>query len=688
MIPEQTIAEIKARVDIGDVIGRYVSLKKRGKNLVGLCPFHNEKTPSFNVRPDEGYFRCFGCDAKGDVVTFLERHTGQRFIDVIKGLAGEAGIEIEERQLSPEEQARQERRRQVLKALEVAGLFFKARFRDPDEGKAARTYLLEERQAEPAVVAAFSVGFGGRADDGLVKYLQQHGVDPAVAEQAGLVRQGERGPYDFYRRRLLFPVRNRRGEVIAFGGRAFLERDRRGPKYVNGPETAVYKKSQELFGLFEALPALKRGKPAVLVEGYFDVLATHTAGLGTGVAPCGTAVTDQHVDLLSRYTDEVVLCFDRDQAGRKARERATLLFLQRGFVVRWAELLAKDPDEAIQEHGPGALLASLEAAPHALDVVIRESVERATGSVAARVTALTEALPFLAAVSDEELWQSQYIRRAAQALSESEDTLRDQVRTRGEKLLRERLSSSRAPASSRGPGGAGPAAGPVAVDLKLPAGPERGHAKASRAFTAAERSLLRALVCHPDLAPRASALVPHMKNTQLAQFIEQLRNGLIEHGDKTPREVLASLHAEVSLAREIAGIFQRRGLNNPDAHISAPDARALIEDFVRQVERRALEDKLGQVSRAIETASSRGDTPRELLAEQRGVARRLAQERAVDKPAPALATTPTPRQLPAGPATPAPAPEVVLDDDDGFDDPAETHLEPGPAASEDEDFLW
>lgn len=463
---EDAIREIKQRADIGAVIGRSVKLKRSGRSLVGLCPFHNEKTPSFYVHPSDGFFKCFGCDAKGDVFSFLERHTGQSFIDIARNLADEVGVEIPDDRRSPADKERAQERDRAMRAADLSQRYFRQCLRTP-EGKPGLHYLKEVRGLSDEDIDRWAIGYGGTTPDGLMNFLKKEGVSLVDARNAGVVASGKHGDYSFYRSRVTFPIRNRAGKVLAFGGRALGDR---GPKYVNGPQSLIYDKSRDLYGLFEALPEMRKGKAGVLVEGYFDVVALGRAGYAAGLSPCGTALTSRHIQTISRYTDRVVLCLDSDAAGMKGTERALLLLLQAGMKVSLAELLHKDPDDYVKADKAGELLRTIEAAKDAFEALVDRAVDKAAGSPQRRLRAVEALLPFLAAPKDA-LTKSHYLRYVADNLRAEIDVLRAAVAERGQKALQKQMRGTGASPSRPPP--PRPAPNAQAPQKRPPATPER-----------------------------------------------------------------------------------------------------------------------------------------------------------------------------------------------------------------------
>ncbi|MGA9525530.1 MAG: DNA primase, partial [Myxococcaceae bacterium] len=352
MIPEHKIQEVLDRVDIVAVVSRHVELKKSGRSLKGKCPFHQEKSASFYVTPEMRRFKCFGCQAGGDAIAFIQRYLGKTFVDSVRDLAREAGVDLEAA-VDPAAKERQ----QLKEATDFAAEHFKARLMDPEKGRIAREYLAGRKVSE-ATAKAFGLGWAPPHPTDLTDRLMQAGM-LEWAFGAGLVKQRERseGYYDAFRSRLMIPIRAPEGRTIAFGGR-FLEvepvpPDRKPPKYLNSRESRLYNKSEVLFGMDVARDEIRRTKTAVLVEGYFDCIALHDAGVKNAIALCSTALTTGHMSLLSRHeAKELVLLLDGDDAGRKAVERLAGAILAAGFASRVALLPdGEDPDTFAQRAG-------------------------------------------------------------------------------------------------------------------------------------------------------------------------------------------------------------------------------------------------------------------------------------------------------------------------------------------------
>ncbi len=368
-IPEETLNAIRDRVDLVDLIGRHVSLKKAGRTYKGLCPFHQEKTPSFIVSPDRGTYHCFGCGEGGNAFGFVIKHEGLSFPEAVRSLAAEVGIEVPDSRDGGERGVLEE----IYRANQLARAFYQDLLRAP-EAAGARAYLAGRGFGEEEL-ARYRVGFAPDRWDGLLSALRKGDVAPELAERAGLVRARERssGHYDLLRGRVVFPIEDARGRVIGFGGRA-LAKDQE-PKYLNTPESPVYRKREAFYGFPYALDALRTRERAILVEGYFDRIAMDRAGLGEALATCGTALSEEHARSLRRRVRDVVLFFDGDEAGQRAMLRSLELLLPHGLRVAAATIPGGlDPDDYLAQHGAEALRGLVEKAQPALELAIRRAV--------------------------------------------------------------------------------------------------------------------------------------------------------------------------------------------------------------------------------------------------------------------------------------------------------------------------
>ena len=359
--PPSFLDEIRARVSLEGVIGKRVRLLRRGRELIGLCPFHKEKTPSFTVNEEKGFFHCFGCGAHGDVIGFLMRDEGLPFPEAVERLAGDAGLALPAR--DPRAEAREKERHSLYGVTEAAAAWFESELAGP-RSVAARRYL-DARGVDEETRAHFRIGFAPDSRSALRTKLEGDGVPEAMMLSAGLVIAPEDGgtPYDRFRSRIVFPICDRRGRVVAFGGRALGERQ---PKYLNSPETPLFAKGSLLYGHHLAAPTARKANRVIAVEGYMDVIALHQAGIAEAVAPLGTALTEQQMEALWRLAEDPVLCFDGDEAGARAAARAVeraLPQLSAKRSLRFATLPAgQDPDTMVRDRGRRAMAEIVAAA--------------------------------------------------------------------------------------------------------------------------------------------------------------------------------------------------------------------------------------------------------------------------------------------------------------------------------------
>jgi DNA primase len=354
------VAQLKSSVDIVQVIQEYVPRlrKTSGTRFVGLCPFHNEKTPSFSVRTDHQYYYCFGCSAKGDVLKFVMEMERISFYEALKLLAERHGIPMPKRSEYSDPETKL--RAALYQMHEMAQEAFRANLQGP-AGAEARAYL-ERRGLAPAVAAEFGLGYAERSGRGLVRLFEPHGFTSAQLEESGLVGKRDDGSvYDRFRHRLMFPIHNETGKIIGFGGRALDANEQ--AKYLNSPETPIYRKSYVLYNLHRAKNAINKSDRTVLVEGYMDVVGVYAAGVQGVVASCGTALTNHQVQAMKRHSHKIVVNFDPDPAGANATERSMNMLLDEGMHVRILELDdGLDPDEYCKAHGAEAYAAKLAAA--------------------------------------------------------------------------------------------------------------------------------------------------------------------------------------------------------------------------------------------------------------------------------------------------------------------------------------
>ena len=416
---EEFIEEVKAANEITSVIGEYVSLRKRGGSFIGLCPFHQEKTPSFNVHPEKQFFYCFGCGAGGDVINFVMRMENMTFPEALNWLAERAGVPLPERE-TPAEQRAQKEREWLFRLHKLAALYYQKALTATPAGKKACAYL-EERGISSATAEEFLLGYAPDSWTGLVDLFQKKNLPLTAAEKSGLILRGEKGYFVRFRVRLLFPISNPQGRVVAFGGRLLGEGV---PKYLNSPETPLFSKGRYLYGLFQAKDAIRKEGWAVIVEGYMDLLQAHQAGIKNVVAALGTALTRDQAKALRRYTEQAIIAFDADAAGQAATMRGLDILKESGLAVQVATLPpGEDPDSLLRKEGPGAFRQLLEKSKDLftfkLDYLL-EQEKPGTPEQKARVVAAV--LPLLAA-EENMVVRDEYIRKVAARLEVSEEAV-------------------------------------------------------------------------------------------------------------------------------------------------------------------------------------------------------------------------------------------------------------------------
>ncbi|MAS27626.1 DNA primase [Synechococcus sp. UW105] len=440
----RTIDAVKERADIVDVVGEHVVLKKKGREFVGICPFHDDSKPSMTVSPAKQFYYCFSCGAGGNSIKFLMELQRQSFSDVVLELARKYQLPVETVDGPQQERLRQQlsRREKLHRALALASGWFRTQLRS-EAGQGALQYLRESRGLSEATLDAFELGYAPEQWDGLLKHLQEvEGLAPELLEAAGLVvpRKGGNGFYDRFRHRVMVPIRDRQGRVIGFGGRSL---DGGEPKYLNSPETEVFEKGKHLFGLDRAANAIRKDDRAVVVEGYFDVIALHAAGITNAVAALGTALSGQQITQLCRCSDgkRIVLNFDADGAGVRAANRAIgeveQLALQGQLELRVLHLPSgKDPDDYLKEHGSGDYRALLDQAPLWLDWQIEQVLEGRDLAKADQFQQGVSALVALLGKLPQSAIRTHYLQRVAERLSggqgrlalQLEEDLRQQVK--------------------------------------------------------------------------------------------------------------------------------------------------------------------------------------------------------------------------------------------------------------------
>jgi DNA primase len=580
------LAEINAKVDLLSYVSQYVTLKKQGREYVGLCPFHAERTPSFSVNAEKGVWHCYGCDAGGDLFKFVQRHENADFPTAVRMLAGRAGIVIDE---SPGAQRRRSERESIYEANAAAQAFFAAALR---KNAAAKAYLTQ-RGIDERTAHAFGIGFAPDSWDDLKLALEKGGVESESAVAAGLIRPRERGDgfYDFFRNRLMLPVYNLTGEVMAFGGRALGDDP---PKYLNTPSTAAYTKGKHVYALNVARRAAAAEGALIVVEGYLDAIALHQAGFTNAVASLGTAFTPEQARELRRVAANLYLCFDGDAAGQTATARSIDMLIEEGLSVRVVGLPdGKDPDEIILAGGAEAFAALLAASTPWVDFKIEMACRRITKTFANKSEIAREAMQVIAHVRDP-IERDQYVKAMARRLDVDESALR-----------RARFSPP--------PHGAGAAQSPRAADDA----PVRARPRSAPDPPSVERELLQIVLTRPSLIAAAAARVSP-EDLEQAQFREAYGR-LVERRDEVERGLNP---LSVFSDDESSGELAKLALSAPP--MSAEDDERRLSRVLDRFDRRRLERRLSTVDVEMNSLLTEGRTvPIALREEYNALALRL-----------------------------------------------------------------
>ncbi len=598
------LEEIRRRCDLVALVSQTVELRPRGRELVGLCPFHPERSPSFYVSPEKQVFHCFGCGAAGDAFTFLMRRDRLSFGEAATVLAERTGVEL--RPDSPAERRRRAERERCLEALAAAAAAYRAALEDGESGAAARAYLAGRGVGREAA-ELFGLGFAPPGGSWLWRRLGQTGLDVEVLERAGLVLRHREGVRDRFTGRLMFPIRDEGGRVVGFGGRVLGEGE---PKYLNSPETPVFSKRRVWFGLDLARPALREGGAAIVMEGYMDVVSAHQAGFTTAVASLGTALGPEQAQLLRRYAEEAVVAYDADAAGARAAWRSLSILQRAGLRVRVARIPeGKDPDDFLRVRGSQAFTRVLAEALPLLDYAFAAAAEgRDLSRPESKATVASAVAPFLLGEEDP-VAQAAQIRELAGRLGVAEEAVRQLLlrRARGDGRGAARRETAAALASVA-ESGSGHSKRKTWDTKTAPAG--EGEFARSALLLAEQRVAARALADAGWRLARAGRLT---SLSFLDAACGRLVAAALAHPETEGSGILDLLGEDVE-ARELAA-----------ALLSAePPEAGAADGFLASLERRSLAERLAALEERLRRAAREGaELPAQEVAAWQDLQRRL-----------------------------------------------------------------
>lgn len=571
--PDEVVNEVRDANDIVDVVSQYVHLKKQGGRYFGLCPFHNEKTPSFSVTRDKQLFYCFGCGAGGDVLKFVQRYDNMTFPEALQSLADRAGITLPKQEMSKEQRALADRRTQLLEINKEAGKYFYHLMRS-ERGRQAYDYFAD-RGLSKEIMQQFGLGYADKYSDDLYRYLRQKGYRDDLLKDSGLVTLDERrGGRDKFWNRAMFPIMDANAKVIAFGGRVMGDGE---PKYLNSPETDIFNKSRTLYGLH--LAKRTRQNYFILCEGYMDVIALHQAGFDNAVASLGTALTEGHAALVRRYVSQVFLSYDSDGAGRKAALRAIPILRDAGISCKVINMQPhKDPDEFIKALGAEAYRERIAQAENAFLYRIRMLEEDFDLSDPEGKSRFAEAAAERILEFPEEIERNNYIDAIAGRYGMSVDGLREMVRHAAAKGVQGASRPARAPAQTR----------------------RREDIRRTRGDLKSQKLLLRWLTEEPSLYEMVSQYVgtEDFDEGIYASVAEEVFRQLDESGEVRPAIILSRFSSEEE-EQEAASIFfeEVRGME---------DGEEERKKALREIILRLRRDRLAKLSESLDPSDAAG----------------------------------------------------------------------------------
>ncbi len=605
-IPEAKIEEVRRASDIVDVISGYVRLKKRGKNFLGLCPFHTEKTPSFNVSPDRQIYHCFGCGVGGNVFTFVMEYEKVSFVEAVRTLAERAGIALP--QDRGDEADQQPETETLYTICRAAARMFYDNMMNTVEGQLAREYF-RHRGFSDETIRTFGLGYSLSGWENMLKLAEREKFPLDLLEKAGLIikREDGSGYYDRFRGRAMFPIFSVTGRVVGFGARKLREDDPVQGKYINSPETPIYVKSRSLYGLHQAKNALREKEFALLVEGYADLISVYQAGIKNVVASSGTALTEEQINLISRYAKKIVLVYDADSAGSKAALRGMDLIMEQGLDVRIVQLPeGEDPDSFVKKYGGAAFEELVKGAVSFID--FKANMLRAEGKFdtpEGRAEAVRSLVESVAKVKDE-LKRSFYIKLLAERYGIYESTLYHELeRLLGKERSRETMQRRREAQQERASTEPQTEQRPVERQTSIPA---------------TERDLLKLMLEHGDEMVRyvfSHLRLDHFSHPLILRALQKMLV-VVEKGEPWEVNTLIDEAEDEEFRRFIADVtFSRyeisKGWKELDAVPEEPDPAELAERCMVTLKKQELERLLAENQRKMKEALARGEPARSFL---------------------------------------------------------------------------
>lgn len=605
-VKDETIEAIRSRVDIVDVVGRYVSLKKQGRDMAGLCPFHGEKTPSFTVSP-KGFFYCFGCHAKGDAFGFLMRHEGLSFIEAVRKIGDMVGVQVESE--SPEQKERRQEHAALIKTNEIAHAFFEHALWAPTGGR-ARSYL-ESRRIPEQLARDYRLGYGGESAQ-FFEYLEQKNVSAELAVRAGFLNEDRtRCLFDG---RLVFPIDNDLRRTVGFSGRR-LDGEKH-MKYINTRDSQLFNKSQLLFGWGPAQEAIRIQKRVLLVEGQTDVLACVRAGLKDAVASLGTAFTDNHAKQVARLAKSAVVLLDGDAAGMRASYGAAEKLIRAKMKTSVAALpTGEDPDSLVTKQGPDALAQVVDSARPAAEYFIDVAFSDTTMSIEDRVEAAAQLAPVVDAYGEglsRELYLDQLAQKVGVTVEKLQKHVADVVAKKKNKAKKNARRTASKPSQDAQPGFHNEAA--PTFDGPLPPMPEGEQIEQKPVPTAFELKVLQELLLFPSLRLRFEEVADFALTESMGELLEELAEPT-----RNVADVVAKYVGDVRWIKRLGEVQPAIGI--PSGEIEAK-ASQTFDDVMAQLKSRHLDRTLQEVTHAIAEVERLGDDPEDLVRRLQDLQRR------------------------------------------------------------------